>query len=68
MDILALWILYGFLGIAIFSLLFLWAVRNRQFSDQERARYLPLQGLGDDERRVSPENDAGAGDDARGKG
>lgn len=42
MQLLWSWILYAFLGVTAFSLLFLWAVRNRQFSDQERARWLAL--------------------------
>jgi cbb3-type cytochrome oxidase maturation protein len=45
MDILGVWTLYGIVGVVVFSLAFLWAVRNRQFGDQERARYLPLEGL-----------------------
>ena len=43
MDVLAIWILYGIVGFVVASLLFIWAVRNRQFEDQERARYLPLR-------------------------
>jgi cbb3-type cytochrome oxidase maturation protein len=40
---LMLWILYAALGIGVFSVLFLWAVRSGQFRHQERARYLPLE-------------------------
>jgi len=61
MTLLAMWLTYTAFGVTFFSLVFLWAVRSRQFSDQERARYL---ALGDDApaetpapspaRRVSP--------------
>jgi len=42
-ELLTIWILYAVVGVTIFSLLFLWAVRTGQFRDQERARYLPLE-------------------------
>ncbi|HEY3397547.1 MAG TPA: cbb3-type cytochrome oxidase assembly protein CcoS [Armatimonadota bacterium] len=42
MTLLAIWMLYTFLAVAFFSLIFLWAVRTRQFSDQERVSRLPL--------------------------
>lgn len=42
--VIATWILYTVFGILVFSLAFLWAVRARQFWDQDRARYLPLEG------------------------
>ena len=32
------------LGIAIGLVVFFWALRNGQFKDQQRARFLPLQG------------------------
>ena len=31
-------------GLAITLVVFFWALRNGQFRDQQRARYLPLQG------------------------
>jgi cbb3-type cytochrome oxidase maturation protein len=34
-------------GFAISVVVFFWALRNGQFSDQQRARYLPLDGEGD---------------------
>jgi cbb3-type cytochrome oxidase maturation protein len=49
MDVLTMWLLYSVFGVSVFSLLFLWAVRNRQFADQDRARHLALH---------SPEHDA----------
>ncbi|MGD0110496.1 MAG: cbb3-type cytochrome oxidase assembly protein CcoS [Armatimonadota bacterium] len=45
MDLLTIWILYAVIGVTLFSLLFVWAVRSGQFRDQHRARYLPLAGL-----------------------
>jgi cbb3-type cytochrome oxidase maturation protein len=45
MMILRIWILYTITGVSIFSFLFLWAVRTRQFSDPKRAARLPLHGL-----------------------
>ena len=37
-------ITYIVVGLAIALAVFFWALRNGQFRDQERARYLPLQG------------------------
>ncbi len=37
-----MWLLYLAFGVTVFSLIFIWAVRTRQFSDQERARHLAL--------------------------
>jgi cbb3-type cytochrome oxidase maturation protein len=37
-------ITYIAVGLAIALVVFFWALRNGQFRDQERARYLPLQG------------------------
>ncbi|MFB3881555.1 MAG: cbb3-type cytochrome oxidase assembly protein [Armatimonadota bacterium] len=42
MDVLAMWLLYAAFGVSVFSLLFVWAVRNRQFTDQDRARHMAL--------------------------
>ena len=42
--LIATWILYTVVGILVFSLAFVWAVRARQFWNQDRARYLPLEG------------------------
>lgn len=41
--IITTWILYTAFGVTVFSLAFLWAVRARQFWDQDRARHLPLE-------------------------
>lgn len=45
MSINVAWVLYAIIGSSFISGFFLWAVRNRQFSDQDRARYLPLATL-----------------------
>ena len=37
-------ITYIIIGFGISLLAFLWALRNGQFSDQKRARFLPLEG------------------------
>jgi len=38
-----LWIGFLLLMLAGLGLVFLWAVRARQFSDQQRVRFLPLE-------------------------
>jgi cbb3-type cytochrome oxidase maturation protein len=40
-----LWLTFVASGtvMAVFTLM--WAIRSRQFDDQDRARYIPLQGL-----------------------
>jgi cbb3-type cytochrome oxidase maturation protein len=42
MTLIWVWLLYCFLGLIIFAVLFLWAIRAGQFRDQERAGRLPL--------------------------
>jgi nitrogen fixation-related uncharacterized protein len=41
----ALFLLYVSLGVVASVVLFFWAVRTDQFRDQQRARYLPLDGV-----------------------
>jgi len=60
MGLLTMWLLYTAFGVTIFSLLFVWAVRTRQFSDQERARHLALWSPGSD----TAADEAGSGDPA----
>jgi len=57
MDLLTIWILYAAIGVTLFSLLFVWAVRSGQFQDQQRARRLPLAGL-----QEEPPGEQSAGD------
>jgi cbb3-type cytochrome oxidase maturation protein len=45
MTLLAMWLLYTFFGVSFFSLIFIWAVRTRQFSDPQRAARLVLEDL-----------------------
>lgn len=54
MEILITWIGFAVLGVGLFSALFLWAIRERQFTDQDRARYLPLQQPGVEADRDNP--------------
>lgn len=42
MTFLDVWIGYTIFGTALFSAIFVWAVRARQFSDLDRARFIPL--------------------------
>ena len=56
MGVLTMWLLYACFGVSVFSLLFVWAVRNRQFTDQERARYLALHSPEEEPVR-SPEGE-----------
>jgi len=43
MTLLVMWTTYAVFGVIVYSAVFLWAVRTRQFSSEERARNLPLQ-------------------------
>ena len=40
-----MWLFYTFFGVSFFSLVFLWAVRTRQFSDPARAARLVVENL-----------------------
>jgi nitrogen fixation-related uncharacterized protein len=40
-----LWLVYLFSGTIMAVLTLLWAVRGRQFEDQDRARFIPLTNL-----------------------
>ena len=43
MTFLDVWIGYAIFGVTIFSAVFVWAVRARQFTDLDRARYIALK-------------------------
>lgn len=43
------WLIFVLSGVAMAILTIVWAVRSRQFEEQDRARYLPLGGLSADE-------------------
>jgi cbb3-type cytochrome oxidase maturation protein len=49
------WLFFLITGISFSIGLFIWAVKNRQFEDQTRAKYLPLKDLEDDEKLEKPE-------------
>lgn len=40
-----MWLLYTFFGVGFFSLVFLWAVRTRQFAEPGRAARLVVEDL-----------------------
>lgn len=42
MSLLVSWALYALIATSFLIALFAWAVRTGQFTDQDRARYLPL--------------------------
>lgn len=44
MTFLDVWLGYAVFGTIVFSIIFVWAVRARQFSDLDRGRYIPLDG------------------------
>jgi cbb3-type cytochrome oxidase maturation protein len=49
------WVTFAVLMLAAIVAVLVWAVRSRQFADQDRARYLPLEsGI--------PEEQGGTGD------
>jgi nitrogen fixation-related uncharacterized protein len=43
MTLLVMWTTYAVFGVIVYSAVFLWAVRTRQFSSEEQARRLPLE-------------------------
>ena len=51
MTFLDVWIGYTIFGISLFSAIFVWAVRARQFSDLERGRYIPLSDNDNSEQK-----------------
>ena len=58
------WLTFTVLGVAAAVAAFVWAVRNRQFSDQDRARSLPLQS-GIPEQSGRQRQPGAGGDDSR---
>jgi cbb3-type cytochrome oxidase maturation protein len=42
-TLLLVWVTFTVVALVGIMAVFLWAVRSRQFSDQDRARYLPLR-------------------------
>jgi len=43
MTLLVMWTTYAVFGVLVYSAVFLWAVRTRQFSSEDHARRLPLE-------------------------
>jgi nitrogen fixation-related uncharacterized protein len=48
------WLIFLASGTAMAVLAILWAIRSDQFEEQDRARYLPLQGLSAKELSEQP--------------
>ena len=59
--LLAVWICFTVMVLIGIIAVFVWAVRARQFSDQDRARHLPLRS------NIPPEGDEAGGADSPGK-
>lgn len=55
MTFLQVWIGYSIFGITVYSAVFVWAVRNGQFTDFDRARYIALKS-----DSMQPEGDPSA--------
>jgi cbb3-type cytochrome oxidase maturation protein len=69
--LLAMWVIYAIVAIAGIVAVFVWAVRSRQFSDQDRARSLPLaSGIPTSAAcdNAAPAAEKPAPDDSRGHG
>lgn len=43
MTFLDVWVGYTIAGVFLFTAVFLWAARNRQFSNLDKGRYIPLK-------------------------
>ncbi|HEY3307199.1 MAG TPA: cbb3-type cytochrome oxidase assembly protein CcoS [Desulfuromonadaceae bacterium] len=54
-----MWIGFLLLMIVCIVAIFIWAIRTRQFSDQERARYLALHSKITDEHEPNHHDQAG---------
>ncbi len=53
-TLIVMWSAVALVGIAGATAALVWAVRSRQFSDQERARFLPLDSDGRTDIPVCP--------------
>ncbi len=58
MSFIQTWVACAIAGVALFLTAFVWAVRTRQFSELDRARYAPLEKSGPD----SPQKPASLAD------
>ena len=48
------WLIFLITGQVMAVAVLFWSIRNRQFEDQDRARYLPLVGLSERELAARP--------------
>jgi cbb3-type cytochrome oxidase maturation protein len=63
------WVTFAVLMLAAIVAVLVWAVRSRQFADQDRARYLPLEsGIPADSSCCHPERSEGSGGGAAAQG
>ena len=57
MALLAMWIIFTAVSVAGLIAVLVWAVRTRQFSNQDHARHLPLEsGVPEDSRQKATGN------------
>lgn len=59
MTFLEIWVIYAVFGISVFSVVFVWAVRARQFSDLDRGRHLALMAARHIEKDGEPHGPPG---------
>ena len=55
MTFVDVWVAYAIFGAKLFSAMFVWAVRARQFSDMDRGRHIPLTAA----RKIVQTDDSG---------
>jgi len=48
------WLIFLVTGLGMAVAVLFWSIRNRQFEDQDRARFLPLMGLSESELAARP--------------
>ena len=49
-----IWLFFLITGLFMAVFVIIWAVKTRQFEDQDRARYIPLRGLSEEELKKDP--------------
>ncbi|MBW2276998.1 MAG: hypothetical protein JRF63_05860 [Deltaproteobacteria bacterium] len=49
-----LWAIFLVTGLTMAVITVIWAIRTRQFEEQQRARFIPLAGISDEELRARP--------------
>ncbi|MFB3890610.1 MAG: cbb3-type cytochrome oxidase assembly protein CcoS [Phycisphaerae bacterium] len=59
MALLVMWTVFSVLALAGVIAVFIWAIRSRQFADQDRARYLALDRPDDEDKARAAANAEG---------